>query len=99
MAQIAGDMLRDGLNAVVSKDTELARAVLERDDHVDRLRDQVFRELLNYMMENSSFVLPAFELILVAKNLERIADHATNIAEDVIYMVAGRDVRHHAGRT
>ncbi len=98
MSQIAGDMVRDSLNAVVQKDTELARTVLERDDHVDRLRDQVFRELLNYMMENSSFVFPAFELILVAKNLERIADHATNIAEDVIYMVAGRDVRHHAGK-
>jgi phosphate transport system protein len=99
MSQIAIDMVRDSLNAVVSKDTELARTVLERDDNVDNLRDQVFRELLNYMMENSSFVLPAFELILVAKNLERIADHATNIAEDVIYMVAGRDVRHHATRT
>ncbi len=96
MSRIAEDMVRDSLNAVVSKDTELARAVLERDDHVDQLRDQVFRELLNYMVENSSFVFPAFELILVAKNLERIADHATNIAEDVIYMVAGRDVRHHA---
>jgi phosphate transport system protein len=96
MSRIAEEMVRDSLNAVVSKDTELARAVLERDDHVDQLRDQVFRELLNYMVENSSFVFPAFELILVAKNLERIADHATNIAEDVIYMVAGRDVRHHA---
>lgn len=99
MSQIAEQMVRDSLNAVVSKDTELARAVLERDDHVDRLRDQVFRELLNYMSENSSSVFPSFELILVAKNLERIADHATNIAEDVIYMVAGRDVRHHASRT
>ena len=99
MSQIAGQMVRDSLNAVVSKDTELARAVLERDDHVDRLRDQVFRELLNYMAENPSSVFPSFELILVAKNLERIADHATNIAEDVIYMVAGRDVRHHASRT
>ena len=99
MSQIAEQMVRDSLNSVVQKDTELARAVLERDDHVDRLRDQVFRELLTYMMENSSLIFPAFELILVAKNLERIADHATNIAEDVIYMVAGRDVRHHASRT
>jgi len=99
MSQIAEQMMRDSLNAVVSKDTELARTVLERDDHVDRLRDQVFRELLNFMMENSSLIFPSFELILVAKNLERIADHATNIAEDVIYMVAGRDVRHHASRT
>ena len=59
-------------------------------------RDQMFRELLTYMMENSSVVFSAFELVLVAKNLERIGDHATNIAEDVIYFVAGRDVRHPA---
>ena len=96
MSQAAESMVRDSLNALVNKDTELARSVMLRDDQVDHLRDQVFRELLTYMMENSSVVFPAFELILVAKNLERIADHATNIAEDVIYMVAGHDVRHHA---
>jgi phosphate transport system protein len=96
MSQAAEEMVRDSLNALVNKDVELARAVMLRDDQVDHLRDQVFRELLTYMMENSSVVFPAFELILVAKNLERIADHATNIAEDVIYIVAGRDVRHHA---
>ncbi|MGH9816285.1 MAG: phosphate signaling complex protein PhoU [Candidatus Acidiferrales bacterium] len=95
MGQLAQDMVRDSLTSVVNKDVELARRVLARDDQVDSLRDQVFRELLTYMMENSSLVFPAFELILVAKNLERVADHATNIAEDVIYMVAGRDVRHH----
>ncbi|NDQ56734.1 MAG: phosphate signaling complex protein PhoU [Acidipila sp.] len=96
MSEIAEEMVRDSLNAVVHKDVELARRVLDRDDIVDSLRDQVFRELLTYMMENSAVVYPAFELILVAKNLERIADHATNIAEDVIYIVAGRDVRHPA---
>jgi len=96
MSRAAEEMVRDSLNALVNKDVELARTVLLRDDQVDHLRDQVFRELLTYMMENSSVVFPAFELILVAKNLERIADHATNIAEDVIYIVAGRDVRHHA---
>jgi phosphate transport system protein len=95
MGQIAQDMVRDSLTAVVNRDVTLARSVLTRDDQVDQLRDQVFRELLTYMMENSSLVFPAFDLILVAKNLERVADHATNIAEDVIYMVAGRDVRHH----
>ena len=89
-------MVRDALNAVVRGDVEMAKSVLTRDDLVDSLRDQVFRELLTYMMENSAVVFPAFELVLVAKNLERVADHATNIAEDVIYMVAGRDVRHHA---
>jgi phosphate transport system protein len=96
MSELAEGMVRDSMNALVRHDVELARSVLTRDDQVDALRDQIFRELLTYMMENSSVVFPAFELILVAKNLERIGDHATNIAEDVIYMVAGRDVRHPA---
>src|SRR6202162_1898782 len=96
MSELAEEMMRDALNAVVRKDVELAKEVLVRDDQVDSLRDQIFRELLSYMMENSAVVFPAFELILVAKNLERIGDHATNIAEDVIYIVQGRDVRHPA---
>jgi phosphate transport system protein len=96
MSEIAEGMVRDSLNALVRGDLDLARSVLARDDQVDLLRDQMFRELLTYMMENSAVVFPAFELILVAKNLERIGDHATNIAEDVIYIVAGRDVRHPA---
>ena len=96
MSEIAEEMVRDSLNAVVHKDVDLAKKVLVRDDVVDSLRNQVFRELLTYMMENSAVVFPAFELILVAKNLERIADHATNIAEDVIYIVQGRDIRHPA---
>jgi phosphate transport system protein len=94
MSEIAEDMVRDSLDALVRGDQDLARSVLVRDDQVDLLRDQMFRELLTYMMENSAVVFPAFELILVAKNLERVGDHATNIAEDVIYIVAGRDVRH-----
>jgi len=96
MSEIAEGMVRDSLNALVRGDVDLARSVLARDDQVDLLRDQMFRELLTYMMENSAVVFPAFELILVAKNLERIGDHATNIAEDVIYIVAGRDIRHAA---
>jgi phosphate transport system protein len=96
MSEIAEGMVRDSLNALVRGDIDLAHSVLARDDQVDLLRDQMFRELLTYMMENSAVVFPAFELILVAKNLERIGDHATNIAEDVIYIVAGRDVRHPA---
>jgi phosphate transport system protein len=96
MSELAESMVRDSLNALIHKDVELARTVLQRDDQLDRLRDQIFRELLTYMMENSAVVFPAFELILVAKNLERIGDHATNIAEDVFYIVAGRDVRHQA---
>jgi len=96
MSELAEQMVRDSLNAVVRRDVELAKSVLTRDDQVDHLRDQIFRELLTYMMGDSAVVFPAFELILVAKNLERIGDHATNIAEDVIYIVAGQDVRHPA---
>jgi phosphate transport system protein len=96
MSELAEGMVRDSLNAVVRRDVELARSVLLRDDQVDALRDQIFRELLSYMMGDSAVVFAAFELILVAKNIERIGDHATNIAEDVIYMVAGHDVRHPA---
>jgi phosphate transport system protein len=94
MSEIAEEMVRDALNAVVHRDIELAQKVLLRDDQVDLLRDQIFRELLTYMMGDSSVVYSAFELILVAKNLERIGDHATNISEDVIYFVQGQDVRH-----
>ncbi len=96
MSELAEQMVRDSLNAMVRRDLDLAKTVLTRDDQVDALRDQIFRELLTYMMADSSVVFPAFELILVAKNLERIGDHATNIAEDVIYLVAGKDVRHPA---
>ncbi|HUI74207.1 MAG TPA: phosphate signaling complex protein PhoU [Candidatus Acidoferrum sp.] len=94
MSELAEGMVRDALNAVVRHDVELAQKVLASDDSVDHYRDQIFRELLTYMMGDSSVVFPAFELILVAKNLERIGDHATNIAEDVIYIVQGKDVRH-----
>lgn len=94
MSELAEEMVRDALNALVRKDVDLAKDVLVRDDQVDALRNQIFRELLSYMMEDSAVVFPAFELILVAKNIERIGDHATNVAEDVIYMVAGNDVRH-----
>jgi len=94
MGELAEKMMRDSLDSLVRRDVELARSVLSRDDQVDQLRDQMFRELLTYMMENSRVVFAAFELVLVAKNLERIGDHATNIAEDVIYIVVGRDVRH-----
>ena len=85
---------RNALNAVVRRDVDLAQKVLATDDQVDHYRDQIFRELLTYMMGDSSVIFPAFELILVAKNLERIGDHATNIAEDVIYLVQGQDIRH-----
>lgn len=96
MAEISARMLKDALDAFVNKDENLARSVLVRDDEVDELKDQVFRELLTYMLQDPSAVKRALALILVSRNLERIADHATNIAEDVIFMVLGKDIRHHA---
>ena len=96
MAAIAEKMLKDSLDAFVSKDVELGRSVILRDDEVDALKDQVFRDLLTYMIADANTIPRALNLILVSRHLERIADHATNIAEDVIYMVLGKDIRHHA---
>ena len=96
MGEIAQGMLRDALNAYVRHDTALAKDVLDRDDELDRLKDQVFRELLGLMMEDSKRTEPALELILISRHLERIGDHATNIGEDVIFIESGHDVRHHA---
>ena len=93
MAELVQWMVRKSLDAFVRQDPELARSVIDRDDDVDALRDQVFRELLTYMMGDPMTVPRALDLILVSRNLERIADHATNIAEDVIYIVRGEDVR------
>jgi phosphate transport system protein len=94
MAEIAKKMTRDALDAFVNKDPDLARDVLRRDDEVDLLKDQIFRELLTYMMADPGTIGRALSLILVSRNLERIADHATNIAEDVIFIAEARDVRH-----
>jgi phosphate transport system protein len=95
MAEIAQQMTRDSLDAFVHRDSPLARKVLERDDEVDQLKDQNFRVLLTYMMADPGTIERALGLILVSRNLERIADHATNIAEDVIFLVEAKDVRHH----
>jgi phosphate transport system protein len=95
MARIAQEMVRDALTAFVNGDDRLARDVCERDDEVDRLNDQVFRELLTYMMQDPHTISRAVDLILVGRHLERIADHATNIGEDVIYMVWGKTIKHH----
>jgi phosphate transport system protein len=94
MAGIAQAMLRDSLDAFVRRDTALARAVLNADDQLDSLKTQVFRELLTYMLQDPSTIQPSLDLILVSRHLERIGDHATNIAEDVIFMVSAQDVRH-----
>jgi phosphate transport system protein len=95
MAQLAQEMVRDAINAFVNRDDKLARDVCERDDRVDELNDQVFRELLTYMMQDPGTISVAVDLILVGRHLERIADHATNVGEDVIYMVRGKTIKHH----
>jgi phosphate transport system protein len=99
MAEIAQRMLRDALDAYVRRDETLAHAVLNEDDTLDALKTQVFRELLTYMLQKPSTIEPALDLILISRHLERIGDHATNVAEDVIFMVSARDVRHHATDT
>ena len=96
MAEIAHSMLRDALDAFVRRDTALAQRVLDEDDALDALKTQVFRDLLAYMLKDPQTIEPALDLILISRHLERIGDHATNIAEDVIYMVSAKDVRHHA---
>ncbi|HKW02452.1 MAG TPA: phosphate signaling complex protein PhoU [Vicinamibacterales bacterium] len=96
MAIIAQDMLRDALDAYVRRDTLLAQNVLDRDDELDALKTLVFRELLNHMLRDPGTIEPSLDLILISRHLERIGDHATNVAEDVIFMVSAKDVRHHA---
>ena len=96
MADIAQGMLRDSLNAFVAEDAVLAQDVLDRDDRVDALKSQVFRELLSFILEDPSVTEPALDLILISRHLERIGDHATNVAEEVIFIASGLDVRHHA---
>lgn len=95
MAARTETMVRHALDALMTRNVELAREVLETDDEVDATRDQIFRDLLGKMLQDPSIVERALSLILVARNLERIADHATNIAEEVIFWVEGVDVRHH----
>ena len=95
MGEIAQGMLRDALDAYVRRDTALAQQVLNADDRLDALKTHVFRELLNIMLHDPVTVEPSIDLILVSRHLERIGDHATNVAEDVIFMVSALDVRHH----
>jgi len=99
MGDIAQEMLHDALDAFVRRDTALAQQVLNEDDRLDSLKTQIFRELLDYMLKDPATVEPALDLILVSRHLERIGDHATNVAEDVIFMVSALDVRHHTPNT
>jgi phosphate transport system protein len=95
MAVLAQKMIKNSIEAFVRQDPKLAQDVCEDDDEVDRLNDQIFRELLTYMTEDAKSITRAVDLILVSRNLERVADHATNISEDVIFIVEGKNIKHH----
>jgi len=94
MADIAQTMVKDALDAFMREDTELAAEVIARDDEVDQLNYQTYRELLSYMVEDPQTIPRATKILFISKYLERIADHATNIAEMVVYMVKGRSIKH-----
>jgi phosphate transport system protein len=95
IAGLAQSMVRKALDAFVNRDTELARSVLAADDAVDNMRTANYHELISFMENNPQQISQALYLLSVVRNLERIADHATNIAEDVLFLVKGIDVRHH----
>jgi phosphate transport system protein len=94
MAELARDMVHKSLDAFVREDAELALSVCAADDEIDKLHEQLFRELLSFMVENPQTISRAMRLLFISKSLERVGDHATNIGEMVIFMVKGRDIRH-----
>jgi phosphate transport system protein len=96
MAALVQSMVRKSLDAFVARDAELARSVLSSDDSVDSLRAASFHELISFMEKDPQNIRQALDLLGIVRHLERIADHATNIAEDVLFLVKGIDVRHHA---
>ena len=96
MAELVQLMVRDSIDGFVWRNSQLARDVLKRDDTIDELKDRTYDELINCIAKDGSTAPRALQLILVSRHLERIADHATNIAEDVVYLVEGVDVRHHS---
>jgi phosphate transport system protein len=96
MSEMAQRMLHEALLAFVAGDSEAAERVLAQDDGLDALKNQIVRELLTYMLGDPRTIEPGIDLILVSRHLERVGDHATNIAEDVIFIVEARDVRHHS---
>lgn len=95
IAGLAQSMVRKALDAFVSRDAELARSVLASDDAVDNMRTASYHELISFMEKNPEHIPQALYLLSVVRNLERIADHSTNIAEDVLFLIKGIDVRHH----
>jgi phosphate transport system protein len=98
MAQLSISMVRDALNAFLTADVDMAQTVLERDDLVDNMNREIFEAVDSGMGKSTSNHRNLLDTLIVARNLERVADHATNIAEDVIFWVRGADVRHHAQR-
>ncbi|MCP5006206.1 MAG: phosphate signaling complex protein PhoU [Planctomycetes bacterium] len=94
LAELSQLMVKDSINSLVNKDEALAIDVCKRDDAVDKINEQIFRELLTYMIEDTNVITRAVELILVGRHLERIADHATNIAECVIFLLKGEWIKH-----
>ena len=94
MAQIAEGMLRDGITALIDRKPELAQEVVKRDKEVDLINKQLARELLSFMLEDPSTITRALNLTIVARCLERVADHCKNIAEEVYYLYAAVDIRH-----
>ncbi|MEP7354830.1 MAG: phosphate signaling complex protein PhoU [Acidobacteriota bacterium] len=96
VAGLVESMVRKAMDAFVNRDPDLARSVLASDDAVDNLRTATYHELISFMEKDPKNIQPSMELIAITRNLERIADHSTNIAEDVLFLVQGIDVRHHA---
>lgn len=94
MADHAQGMIRDALNAFVYAKPDLAREVIQRDEQVDALNEQLHRELTSFMVEDPQTISRALHLMTVARKLERVADHATNIAEEIVYLYEARDIRH-----
>jgi len=98
MADVAQKMVRDSLSAMIQRDVALAATVLEEEKKVDAFRNQIFSTLLEWMKQDPTAIERSLSLILIARNLERVGDHATNVAEEVIYWIQGRDVRHTKGQ-
>lgn len=94
MAEIARGMIIDSLDAFIKEKPAIARQVIRRDSQVDQLNDQLQRELTSFMIENPATITRALKLMTVAHNLERIGDHATNIAEEIVFLYEARDIRH-----
>lgn len=96
MGNMAADMIKAGMDAFAAEDADKARALIQRDDRIDALYNQIFRELLTYMIQTPQAITQVTNLLFVAKHLERVADYVTNICEQIVYMVEGRVIKHTA---